>query len=398
MDMEKIKKRRLNGGLIEKTYRNILVVTALLFMLYAWPQLHLESWILAGELLAFWFSVATWKYYFNFAIHQFKNHPILIPVELLILLLLVKNFFIRGQFLLLFKPRVWVFMVGSILWLNFLYNANEHLSTKIYTFLFNKFYYYSLFVYLLQPLKNPELVMKMFILGLVYLMSIVFTRGTSHIYMPMLQLSEEELKDLGLNEVMDKVNPIRKIFRPVPRVYYTSYIVTNAFAYKKGICIAKDLLLGDRLQLQSLFAHELGHYYHYDIDSSNWCLICMNTFFLPTNIMLIILSIIMKIPYLNFFAFIPTFLFAIYIKIAGLLLNIIALILYFIDGRYMEKQADLFSVDIGYGYGNCLFLKSLIGCIPFFYSLIDVHLPMKTRCKYIKKRIIYNWGKLHGMS
>lgn len=56
----------------------------------------------------------------------------------------------------------------------------------------------------------------------------------------------------------------------------------------------------------------------------------------------------------------------------------------------------MFSVDLGFGFGNYLFLSKFANRFSlkaFISGFLDVHPGIRSRCRYIKKRIIKYWGE-----
>ena len=145
-----------------------------------------------------------------------------------------------------------------------------------------------------------------------------------------------------------------------------------------------------------MIAHELGHYYHYDTDASMICNVAIGTVTFPLMLVTFIARILSHIPLLGIVTGLYGLLITVFGAITGIVFNIINLIFYWIDGKWAERRADKFSVDLGYGFGNYLFfskytdgfsLKALIS------GFIDVHPGIRSRCRYIRKRIIRNYGE-----
>ena len=83
-------------------------------------------------------------------------------------------------------------------------------------------------------------------------------------------------------------------------------------------------------------------------------------------------------------------------SLTAFLFRLVNLLFYWVDGKWSERSADIFGVDLGFGTGNYRFLskfatrRSFVSAIHGFF---DVHPGCRNRCRYIKKRIIRNYGE-----
>ena len=204
------------------------------------------------------------------------------------------------------------------------------------------------------------------------------------------------MEELGINDVMRKVNPIRKLFLPRPRFYATDSFSQNAYSSGRNIVIAIDVFDGGIEVAQGVIAHELGHYYHYDNDASLICTEAINAVTFPLMIVTFMARILSHIPLFGIAAGLYGLLLTVFGAITGIIFNLINLVFYWIDGKWAERRADMFSVDLGYGFGNYLFLSkytegfSLRALVSGF---LDVHPGIRSRCRYIRKRIIRYYGE-----
>lgn len=210
------------------------------------------------------------------------------------------------------------------------------------------------------------------------------------------RLDRDEMENLGIEEVMSHISFIRKIFLPRPRFYVTDSFEQNAYCVGRNIVIAMDIFDEGIEVAQGVISHELGHYYHYDSASRMICNTCINTVAFPVMVVSAVLRIFARIPFLGFAAVISSIMISILGAFTGFIFNIINMIFYWIDGRWAERSADLFSVDLGFGFGNFLFLAKYaegFSLKAFLSGFFDVHSGTKSRCRYIRKRIIRNWGE-----
>ena len=226
-----------------------------------------------------------------------------------------------------------------------------------------------------------------------YLATVIYT-GTS--VREGQRLDRDNLEELGINDVLRRVNPIRMLFLPRPHFYVTDSFSQNAYSSGRNIVIALDVFDEGIEVAQGVIAHELGHYYHYDTDASLICTVAINTVTFPLMIVTFMARILSHIPLLGIAAGLYGLLLTVFGAITGIIFNIINLVFYWIDGKWAERRADMFSVDLGYGFGNYLFLSkytegfSLRALVSGF---LDVHPGIRSRCRFIRKRIIRYYGE-----
>lgn len=210
------------------------------------------------------------------------------------------------------------------------------------------------------------------------------------------RLDRDDMAKLGIDDVMSRVNPIRKLFLPHPRFYVTDSFSQNAYSSGRNVVIALDIFDEGIEVAQGVIAHELGHYYHYDTDARMICNVAVNTVAFPLMLVTFALRILSYIPFLGKVAGLYSIMISIFGAITGFVLNIINMLFYWIDGKWAERSADMFSVDLGFGFGNYLFLSKYANGLSlkaFISGFLDVHPGIRSRCRYIKKRIIKYWGE-----
>ncbi|MBO8442482.1 MAG: M48 family metalloprotease [Spirochaetes bacterium] len=201
------------------------------------------------------------------------------------------------------------------------------------------------------------------------------------------RISGTDLERLGIDEVMAQVNPIRKLLRPRPHFYVTDAFRQNAYACGRNIVIASDIY-GEGLEVaQGVLAHELGHYYHYDTDASLVCHAAVNTVIFPLMLVVLIVRVLSYVPFLGIFAAISGLLVSLFGSLTAFLFRLVNLLFYWVDGKWSERSADIFGVDLGFGTGNYRFLsrfatrRSFVSAIHGFF---DVHPGCRNRCRYKK--------------
>ena len=337
--------------------RNFCILVLVLSIAYtAWPSLHYDSYLRFRLILGIIFNREIIGFIAEIVSKGFSINPVGRSVELLVIAVAIWKLILRGKILAFLRVKSIVMLTLSSYWLYLiLFEAIKIEQTPLWGRII-EFYTYSPFLTWLYPL-GLETALKTYVimaaLVVCYLATVIYC-GTS-------------------------VNPIRKLFLPRPRFYATDSFSQNAYSSGRNIVIALDVLDEGIEVAQGVIAHELGHYYHYDTDASLICNVAINTVTFPLMIVTFIARILSHIPLLGIAA-----------GLYGLLL------FYWIDGKWAERRADMFSVDLGYGFGNYLFLSkytegfSLRALVSGF---LDVHPGIRSRCRYIRKRIIRYYGE-----
>ena len=383
-------------GLLAKI-RNICILVLVVSLAYtAWPSVHYDSYLRFRLILGFIFN----REAIAFAVESIKTgftyHPIGRVIELLVIAVSIWKLIFKGKLLAFLRVKSIVMLALASFWLYLiLFEAIRIEQTPLWGRII-EFYTYSPFLTWFYPL-GLETALKTYVimaaLVVCYLATVSYC-GTS--VREGQRLDREEMEELGINDVMRRVNPIRKLFLPRPRFYVTDSFSQNAYSSGRNIVIALDVLDEGIEVAQGVIAHELGHYYHYDTDASQICNVAINTVTFPLMIVTFIARILSHIPLLGIAAGLYGLLLTVFGAITGIIFNIIDLVFYWVDGKWSERRADMFSVDLGYGYGNYLFLSkytegfSLRALISGF---LDVHPGIRSRCRYIKKRIIRYYGE-----
>ena len=377
--------------------RNFCILVLVLSIAYtAWPSLHYDSYLRFRLILGIIFNREIIGFIAEIVSKGFSINPVGRSVELLVIAVAIWKLILRGKILAFLRVKSIVMLTLSSYWLYLiLFEAIKIEQTPLWGRII-EFYTYSPFLTWLYPL-GLETALKTYVimaaLVVCYLATVIYC-GTS--VREGQRLDREEMEELGINDVMRKVNPIRKLFLPRPRFYATDSFSQNAYSSGRNIVIALDVLDEGIEVAQGVIAHELGHYYHYDTDASLICTVAINTVTFPLMIVTFMARILSHIPLLGIAAGLYGLLLTVFGAITGIIFNLINLIFYWIDGKWAERRADMFSVDLGYGFGNYLFLSkytdgfSLRALVSGF---LDVHPGIRSRCRYIKKRIIRYYGE-----
>ena len=377
--------------------RNFCILVLVLSIAYtAWPSLHYDSYLRFRLILGIIFNREIIGFIAEIVSKGFSINPVGRSVELLVIAVAIWKLILRGKILAFLRVKSIVMLTLSSYWLYLiLFEAIKIEQTPLWGRII-EFYTYSPFLTWLYPL-GLETALKTYVimaaLVVCYLATVIYC-GTS--VREGQRLDRDELEELGINDVMRKVNPIRKLFLPRPRFYATDSFSQNAYSSGRNIVIALDVLDEGIEVAQGVIAHELGHYYHYDTDASLICNVAINTVTFPLMIVTFIARILSHIPLLGIAAGLYGLLLTVFGAITGIIFNLINLIFYWIDGKWAERRADMFSVDLGYGFGNYLFLSkytegfSLRALVSGF---LDVHPGIRSRCRYIRKRIIRYYGE-----
>ena len=383
-------------GLLSKIRNLCFLILLVILVFTAWPSLHNESYMCFRLIVGLIFNKEIFSLVVSSFIEGFNLQPIARSIELLVLVVCVWKLIFRGKILAFLRIKSIVMLSLASYWLYLILFYGLNITTLPIWDEYASFFIYSPMFCWLYPL-GLDVAMRVYtviiILIACYLATVIFygssvTEGQ--------RLDRDEMEELGINDVMRRVNPIRKLFLPRPRFYVTDTFSQNAYSSGRNIVIALDVFDEGIEVAQGVIAHELGHYYHYDTDASLICNVAINTVTFPLMIVTFIARILSHIPFLGIAAGLYGLLLSIFGAITGIIFNLINLIFYWIDGKWAERSADMFGVDLGYGFGNYLFLSkytagfSLRALISGF---LDVHPGTRSRSRYIKKRIIRYFGK-----
>ncbi len=383
-------------GLMSKI-RNFCILVLVFSIAYtAWPSLHYDSYLRFRLILGIIFNGEIIAFIVETVSKGFSINPVGRSVELLVIAVTIWKLIFRGKILAFIRVKSIVMLTLASFWLYLiLFEAIRIEETPLWGRII-VFYTYSPFLAWLYPL-GLDVALKtytiMAALVVCYLATVIYS-GTS--VREGQRLDRDDLEELGINDVLRRVNPIRMLFLPRPRFYVTDSFSQNAYSSRRNIVIALDVFDEGIEVSQGVIAHELGHYYHYDTDASLICTVAINTVTFPLLIVTFIARILSHIPLLGIAAGLYGLLLTVFGAITGIIFNLINLVFYWIDGKWAERRADMFSVDLGYGFGNYLFLSkytegfSLRALVSGF---LDVHPGIRSRCRYIRKRIIRYYGE-----
>ena len=390
-------KKRFSIISILSKARNLCVLALVIILAYAvWPQLHPESY----NGFKLFLLMLTNKEILEFAVTNFAEGYRIAPVERSIELLIVAvclwKLIFRGKIMAFLRVKSIVMLALASFWIHLvLFEMINIKSYPVWGDFISFFTYSPMFVYL-YPF-GIETALEIYAVSAVLIVCYIFTvlfYGTS--VKEGEKLTRDEMEQLGINDVLKTVNPIRKFFLPRPRFYITDSFSQNAYSSGRNIVIASDLFNDGIEVVQGVIGHELGHYYHYDTDASLICNVAINTVVFPLMAVTFLFRIVSHIPFLGIFAGLYGVMLAVLGLVTGLIFNLVNIIFYWIDGKWAERSADMFSIDLGVGFGNYLFLSKFTDGFSLrnlLSGLIDVHPGTRSRCRYIKKRIIRNWGE-----
>ena len=377
--------------------RNFCILVLVLSIAYtAWPSLHYDSYLRFRLILGIIFNREIIGFIAEIVSKGFSINPVGMSVELLVIAVAIWKLILRGKILAFIRVKSIVMLTLASFWLYLiLFEAIRIEETPLWGRII-AFYTYSPFLAWLYPL-GLDVALKtytiMAALVVCYLATIIYSGSSVREGQ---RLDRDDLEELGVNDVLRRVNPIRMLFLPRPRFYVTDSFSQNAYSSGRNIVIALDVFDEGIEVAQGMIAHELGHYYHYDTDASLICTVAINTVTFPLMIVTFMARILSHIPLLGIAAGLYGLLLTVFGAITGIIFNIINLVFYWIDGKWAERRADMFSVDLGYGFGNYLFLSkytegfSLRALVSGF---LDVHPGIRSRCRFIRKRIIRYYGE-----
>ncbi len=395
-EVEIPKKRFSFLGLLSKI-RNFCILVLVLSIAYtAWPSLHYDSYLRFRLILGIIFNKEIVEFIAEIVSKGFSINPVGRSVELLVIAVAIWKLIFRGKILAFIRVKSIVMLTLASFWLYLiLFEAIRIEETPLWGRII-AFYTYSPFLAWLYPL-GLDVALKtytiMAALVVCYIATVIYSGSSVREGQ---RLDRDDLEELGVNDVLRRVNPIRMLFLSRPRFYVTDSFSQNAYSSGRNIVIALDVFDEGIEVAQGVIAHELGHYYHYDTDASLICTVAINTVTFPLMIVTFIARILSHVPLLGIAAGLYGLLLTVFGAITGIIFNLINLVFYWIDGKWAERRADMFSVDLGYGFGNYLFLSkytegfSLRALVSGF---LDVHPGIRSRCRYIRKRIIRYYGE-----
>ena len=390
------KKRFSLLGLLSKIRNACFLILLIIVVFAVWPTLHNESYQCFRLIIGLIFNREIFSLVVSNFSESFELQPVARSMELLALVTCIWKLILRGKILAFLQIKSIVMLTLASCWIYLLlFYALNITGLQIWSDYASFFIYSPMFCWL-YPLVL-DVAMKVYaviiILIVCYLATVIFYGSSAREGQ---RLGRDDMEELGINDVMRRVNPIRKLFLPRPRFYVTDTFSQNAYSSGRNIVVARDVF-GEGIEIaQGVIAHELGHYYHYDTDASLICNVAINTVTFPLMIVTFITRVLSYIPFLGIAAGLYGLLLTVFGAITGIIFNLINLIFYWIDGKWAERSADMFSVDLGYGFGNYLFLSkytegfSLRALISGF---LDVHPGIRSRCRYIRKRIIRYFGE-----
>ena len=377
--------------------RNFCIIVLVVAIAYtAWPSIHYGSYLRSHLILGLIFNREAFQLIVGNVIEGFSYHPIGRIIELAVLAVAIWKLILRGKLLAFLRVKSIVMLALASFWLYLILFEAVRIEETTFWGRVIAFYTYSPFLVWLYPL-GLDIALKAYVimaaLVVCYLATVIYYGSSVREGQ---RLDYEEMEELGINDVLRRVNPIRMLFLSRPRFYVTDSFSQNAYSSGRNIVIALDVFDEGIEVAQGVIAHELGHYYHYDTDASMICNVAIGTVTFPLMLVTFIARILSHIPLLGLAAGLYGLLIAVFGAITGIIFNFINLVFYWIDGKWAERRADKFSVDLGYGFGNYLFLSkytngfSLRALVSGF---LDVHPGIRSRCRYIRKRIIRYYGE-----
>lgn len=413
----------------------ITIICFILLLLYtAWPSLHPESF----QVFRSWIDHLSQGYVYTVLVpmcvkYGLQNTPIIAVAEIVLIAFIIWKAIFRGGIIAVFKLKTLIMFVMSFAWIWYvLYYGIRIYQTAfwdIYSYIYSNLLLISHAIFLpFVTLNGIDYVMLMipviliyFLLYIVVLVNFTIASHTRKLF----RLNHRRIKNYGfqdLEEVLNRVGVLHKLFFARPKLY----IDCTREGYMNAYCLGRRIAIGigflfdtdkfgtsemmtsaftgdERIEMmrQGVLGHELGHYYHHDTAATMLCEICMASITLPLQILMFVSYIASFIPFLGIMAKLYNVLFQLIWIVTAVPMGLLDRLLYFIDGKWSERSADRFSVDLGYGFGGYMFLlyasldddykPSVLERLRRFLN--DVHPSDMSRMKYIRKRIINTWGE-----
>lgn len=344
-DYEGMPKKRFSWlGLLSKIRNLCFLILLLIVVFTAWPSLHNESYRCFRLIIGLIFNKEIFSLVVTSFIEGFEIQPIARSIELLGLVVCVWKLIFRGKILAFLRIKSIVMLSLASYWLYLILFYGLNITTLPIWNEYASFFIYSPMFCWLYPL-GLDVAMRVYAVIIVliacYLATVIFYGSSVREGQ---RLDRDDMEELGINDVMRRVNPIRKLFLPHPRFYVTDTFSQNAYSSGRNIVIALDVFDEGIEVAQGVIAHELGHYYHHDTDASLICNVGINTVTFPLMIVTFIARILSHIPFLGIAAGIYGLLLSVFGAITGIIFNLINLIFYWFDGKWAERSADMFGV------------------------------------------------------
>lgn len=432
-----MKKSRYIRNVIDLLLRITIICFILLLLYAAWPSIHPGSF----QLFTDWIKHLSQGYVYTVLVpmcikHGLQNTPVIAVAEIALIAFILWKAIFRGGIIAFFKIKTLIMFAISFAWIWYVlyYGIRIHQTAfwGVYSFIYSNMLLISHAIFLpFVTLNGIDYVMLMIpviiIYFLLYIVVLVNFAIASH-KNKLFRLNHRRIKSYGLldlEEVLNRVGVLHKLFFARPKLYIdgTREGYMNAYCLGRRIAIGigflfdtdklgtgdiaklmTSALTGDeRIEImrQGVLGHELGHYYHHDTAATMLCEICMASITLPLQILMFVSYIASFIPVLGIMAKLYNVLFQLIWIVTAVPMGLLDSLLYFIDGKWSERNADRFSVDLGYGFGCYMFLlyasldddykPSILKRLRQF--LKDIHPSDMSRMKYIRKRIINTWGE-----
>lgn len=432
-----MKKSRYIRNVIDLLLRITIICFILLLLYAAWPSIHPGSF----QLFTDWIKHLSQGYVYTVLVpmcikHGLQNTPVIAVAEIALIAFILWKAIFRGGIIAFFKIKTLIMFAISFAWIWYVlyYGIRIHQTAfwGVYSFIYSNMLLISHAIFLpFVTLNGIDYVMLMIpviiIYFLLYIVVLVNFAIASH-KNKLFRLNHRRIKSYGLQdleEVLNRVGVLHKLFFARPKLYIdgTREGYMNAYCLGRRIAIGigflfdtdklgtgdiaklmTSALTGDeRIEImrQGVLGHELGHYYHHDTAATMLCEICMASITLPLQILMFVSYIASFIPVLGIMAKLYNVLFQLIWIVTAVPMGLLDSLLYFIDGKWSERNADRFSVDLGYGFGCYMFLlyasldddykPSILKRLRQF--LKDIHPSDMSRMKYIRKRIINTWGE-----
>lgn len=390
-------KKRFSIGFLFKLRSLLILFLAVLLAYEAWPKIHPSSYRCFVEMVLLITSREVFEIVVSSFLEGFAIHPIARSIELLVIATCIWKLVFRLKIRAFLRIKSMVMIALASFWIyTVLFPALNIKAYPIWMEFMAFFTYSPMLAYLypfgLDTAMTIYAVIAIFILC--YVITVLFYGSATREGQRLGR--QQEMEEMGISEVMRRVNPLRKLFLPRPRFYVTDSFSQNAYSSGRNIVIAIDIFDEDIEVAQGVIAHELGYYYHYDTDASMICNVAINTVAFPLMLVTFVFRILSYIPFLVIAAGIYGVLLTVFGAVAGIIFKLVNIIFYWIDGKWAERSADLFGVDLGFGFGNYLFLSKYadgISIRALLSAFLDVHPGIRSRCRSIKKRIIRNYGE-----
>ena len=234
------KKRFSLIGLLSKIRNLCFLILLVILVFTAWPSFHNESYLCFRLIIGLIFNKEIFSLVISSFMEGFELQPVARSIELLVLAVSVWKLIFRGKILAFLRIKSIVMLSLASYWIYLILFYALNITTLPIWSEYAPFFIYSPMFCWLYPL-GLDMAMKVYAVIIVliacYLATVIFYGSSVREGQ---RLDRDDMEELGINDVMRRVNPIRKIFLPRPRFYATDTFSQNAYSSGRNIVLSSS--------------------------------------------------------------------------------------------------------------------------------------------------------------